>query len=427
MVMENVTTTQLSKMIENPNIRVVDIRPVEFYNGWCTHNQPRSGHIKGAKSLPFKWFFYLDWPDILKAKGLSRTDTIVLYGHLQEQAQEAAEHFRRAGFSSVYLYHHFLTQWCTNWSLPMQKLENHTKLVSADWVNTLMETGGAPELKNQKHALFHCYYFDKDAYLRGHIPGARPLDSTTLESPRTWNSRSPREIEKALVEAGITHDTTVVLYGRYSGPQYDDPFPGSSAGQLCAFRCAFILMYAGVKDVRVLNGGLQAWIDEGLAVTEHEPVEKKADQFGAAIPGCPQMIADLKKAKQILKSPDQNLVCVRSYKEYIGEVSGYNYIKKRGRIPGAVFVHNGSDAYHMENYRNLDHTTREFHEIEQMWKSAGVTKNKFNAFYCGTGWRGAEAFFNAFLMGWKKIAVFDGGWFEWSSDDNNPYETGDPI
>jgi thiosulfate/3-mercaptopyruvate sulfurtransferase len=117
---------------------------------------------------------------------------------------------------------------------------------------------------------------------------------------------------------------------------------------------------------------------------------------------------------------------VRSWGEFVGKVSGYHYIEKKGRIPGAVFGNCGSDAYHMENYRNLDHTTREYHEIEQMWRAAGITAQKYNAFYCGTGWRGSEAFFNAWLMGWRRISIYDGGWFEWSRDDENPYETGEP-
>jgi thiosulfate/3-mercaptopyruvate sulfurtransferase len=127
-----------------------------------------------------------------------------------------------------------------------------------------------------------------------------------------------------------------------------------------------------------------------------------------------------------LQASDKNLVCIRSWSEFTGEVSGYNYIKKKGRIPGAVFANCGSDAYHMENYRNLDHTTREYHEIERMWAEAGIGPDKHNAFYCGTGWRGSEAFFNAWLMGWPRVSVFDGGWFEWSNDHENPYETGVP-
>ena len=80
----------------------------------------------------------------------------------------------------------------------------------------------------------------------------------------------------------------------------------------------------------------------------------------------------------------------------------------------------------MENYRNLDHTMREYHEVAELWKEVGITPDKHNAFYCGTGWRGSEAFMNAWLMGWPKVSVFDGGWFEWSNDDSNPIETGEP-
>jgi len=30
-------------------------------------------------------------------------------------------------------------------------------------------------------------------------------------------------------------------------------------------------------------------------------------------------------------------------------------------------------------------------------------------------------------MGWPRIAVYDGGWFEWSRDPaHNPIESGDP-
>ena len=132
------------------------------------------------------------------------------------------------------------------------------------------------------------------------------------------------------------------------------------------------------------------------------------------------------KRKNILTAEDADLVSVRSYPEFIGEVSGYNYIKKKGRIPGAVFGNCGSDAYHMENYRNADHTISEAQETKEIWREAGITDDKRLAFYCGTGWRGSEAFYNAWLMGFPRVSVFDGGWFEWSSNPDNPFLTGDP-
>jgi len=262
--------------------------------------------------------------------------------------------------------------------------------------------------------------------MKGHIPGAISLDTLALESPETWNRRSPEELKSALEKHGINADTTVVLYGRFSYPKNEDPFPGSSAGHLGAIRCAFIMMYAGVKDVRVLNGGLQSWEDKGYAITTEITLPKAKSDFGITIPAKPELAVDVPEAKELIASSDGDIVCVRSWPEYIGEVSGYNYIEKKGRIPGTVFGNCGSDAYHMENYRNLDHTMREFHEIEEIWNEVNIKPDKHLAFYCGTGWRGSEAFYNAWLMGWPRVSVFDGGWFEWSNDPNNPYETGEP-
>src|SRR5437773_825026 len=54
--------------------------------------------------------------------------------------------------------------------------------------------------------------------------------------------------------------------------------------------------------------------------------------------------------------------------------------------------------------------------------------DKCVAFYCGTGWRASETWCYAYLMGWPRIAVYDGGWFEWSQDPiSNPIEVGVPV
>jgi thiosulfate/3-mercaptopyruvate sulfurtransferase len=209
-------------------------------------------------------------------------------------------------------------------------------------------------------------------------------------------------------------------------PDNNDPFPGSAAGDIGAIRCAFIMMYAGVKDIRILNGGFQSWSDEGFEISYIDEPKKPVGEFGANIPVLPELAVDTPQAKQMLMDDTAELGCVRSQAEYIGEVSGYNYIEPKGRIPGAVFADCGSDAYHMENYRNFDHTTRDYHEVAEIWKNNGITPDKHLAFYCGTGWRGSEAWFNAWLMGWPRVSVYDGGWFEWSSDPENPYETGVP-
>ncbi len=421
--LKEISTEELVSRSRN-NAKIIDVRPVEAYNGWKLAGASRGGHIRGAKSLPAKWADYMDWIEIVRQKEIKPDDELIVYGNSLQNSRPVAELFVRAGYPNVSLYPHFPEEWAVNDGLPMEKLANYKHLVSAEWVNDLISGRPPAEYDNDNYVVVHSHYRNRDAYLSGHIPGAVDMDTRALEDTDTWNRRSPDELKKAFQEHGITADTTVVVYGKFMHPDNADQFPGSAAGHLGAIRTAFLMIYAGVKDVRVLNGGFQCWQDAGFPVSTADVAKQPVSDFGADIPANPQLAVDTPGAREILSAPDADLVCVRSYPEYIGEVSGYNYIAAKGRIPGAVFADCGSDAYHMENYRNLDHTTREFHEIEAIWKAAGITPDKHLAFYCGTGWRGSEAWFNAWLMGWPQVAVYDGGWFEWSNDPNNPRETG---
>jgi molybdopterin synthase sulfurtransferase len=427
MVYKEIATAELQKLINQPNVSLIDVRPTEAYNGWNLENEPRGGHIHGARTLPAKWAEYIDWIEIVRFKEILPHHDIILYGYNDGEVAKVAERFRTAGYNRLSVYRGFSVEWSSSPDLPMDRMQNFKSLVYPDWVNRLISGGHPPHYGNgQNYVICHAHYRNYDDYLDGHIPGAIALDTLALEAPETWNRRSPQELKTALGLHGITSNTTVILYGRFSFPDNNDPFPGSAAGQLGALRCALIMMYAGVKDVRVLNGGLAAWEAENLPISTEvtEPVSNS--DFGASIPSKPELIVDLEEAKQLIASNDGDIVCTRSWPEYIGEVSGYNYIEQKGRIPGAVYVNNGSDAYRMENYQNLDYTTREYHEIITMWKQAGLSPDKHLAFYCGTGWRGSEAFYNAWLIGWPRVSVFDGGWFEWSNDPDNPVETGIP-
>ena len=425
-MLPKITTEELSDLLESPKVVVVDIRPVDAYNGWKLKNENRGGHIKNAKSLPEKWLNYIDWIEIVRHKKILPENKIIVYGYSDQEAEKVAQRFLKSGYEKVFVYNHFINEWSSNPDLPMQQLERYRNLVSADWVNQLIKGKQPAEYENNKYVIVHSHYRNGDAYLSGHIPGAIDMDTLALEAPETWNRRSSEELKTALEKHGITADTTVVLYGKFMFPKNEDPFPGSAAGDIGAIRNAFIMLYAGVKDVRVLNGGFQSWQDAGFEVSTKDEAKVPVPEFGANIPVQPKLAVDTPEAKEMIASTNAELVCVRSWPEYIGEVSGYNYIEAKGRIPGAVFADCGSDAYHMENYRNVDHTTLEFHEIAEKWIKNGITPDKHLAFYCGTGWRGSEAWFNAWLMGWPKVSVYDGGWFEWSNDPKNPYETGIP-
>ncbi|NOZ86956.1 MAG: thiosulfate sulfurtransferase [Deltaproteobacteria bacterium] len=421
-----ISTERLAEVIGDGRYRIIDARRIDAYNGWCMKGEARGGHIRGAKSIPAAWSQQEDWPQIIRSKGITSVEHIVVYGYTDDEIQAVADRFSAEGYPEVGVYTGFVDEWCANSDLPMERLENYHKLVYPEWVEKLVSGKKPPGFSGDKFAICHCHYRNRADYDLGHIPGAVAVDTLELESPGTWNRRSPEELMKALTKMGITADTTVVVYGRFSFPRNEDPHPGSSAGHLGAFRCAVIMIYAGVKDVRILNGGIASWGERGYALSREENRLEPVDDFGVEAPARPEIFIDTPEARQVLASPGDNLISVRSWNEFVGKVSGYNYILKKGRIPGAVFGNCGSDAYHMENYRNMDLTTREYHEVEDMWRGIGITPDRFNAFYCGTGWRASEAFMNAYLMGWKNIAVYDGGWFEWSNDPGNPIEKGEP-
>lgn len=411
-----VSTTEVFDSLRDNNAQVIDIRPIDCYNGWRYQDEMRGGHIRSARSVPFKWFKFDNWPQLIKAKKLVPDKQIILYGYDIDLLENAVSLLINAGYGTVNIYLDFLNQWSKNPEMPMSRLERYQQLVSPRWLNDLINNGTAQDFNNKDFAVCHTYYHNKRAYDDGHIPQAIAFDTNLLESPETWNRRSPSEIKQALEQTGITADTTVIVYGRDLIADPGEQYPGSKAGHLSAMRVAMILLYAGVRDVRILNGGMQSWIDEGYSISLDTFDRQSAKDFGASVPQHPEYIVDLPEAEKIIKSANEDLVCIGSRPEYLGETSGYNYIEKKGHIPGSVFVESGSDAYHMEQYRNQDQTTREYHEIEQHWQHYGLSREKRTAFFCGTGWRASEAFINAWLMGWENIAVYDGGWFEWSRE-----------
>ncbi len=420
------TIQALMACFQDPGRMLLDVRPLAAYNGWALHNEPRGGHISGAATFPRQWTDDTrDWLDLLKSKGITTDLPVIIYGYSPEDSQDVARKLQIAGYKDIKTFDHFM-EWSENTELPMERLPRYKHLVYPEWIQMLLDGRMPPEYDNDEFIICHASYRYREDYESGHIPGAVHLDTESLESSKTWNCRRPDEIENALTSLGIHRDKTVILYGRFSHPNNEDEYPGRMAGHLAAMRCAQILLYAGVKDIRILNGGMAAWKAAGFDITTKETEIKPVDDFGAEIPTSPDLIIDTPKAKELLESTNGELVSIRSWEEFIGNVSGYNYIEKVGRIPGAIFGNCGSDAYHMENYRHWDHTMREYHEIARVWMADGIVPEKHIAFYCGTGWRASEAFFNAWLMGWPRISVYDGGWMEWSEDPDNPVETGVP-
>jgi 3-mercaptopyruvate sulfurtransferase SseA len=427
----SIGASELKARLGDPSLTIVDVRPIAAYNGWRLAGERRGGHIPGSAAFPLAWLDSVDGDEIgrlLDRKSILPSRNVVVYGYDAEAAQRFRGDLTRRGHEGVRTLDAGFGAWAEDERLPLECLPGYDKLVHAGWLRELL-AGGRPEgAPTGRYLLFHVNFGVPAEYAENHLPGALYLDTNRLEDPADWNRRSPAELETALERLGITYDTTVILYGRDTEGRANEKWPGRRAGQIAATRAAMILRYAGVDDVRLLDGGYDGWVRDGNPLETIRRRPKPVASFGVPIPLRPEVIVDIDEAKAILANPDRAaLVSVRTWKEHIGAVSGYNYIGPAGRIAGDVWGNCGSDAYHMQHYRNVDNTMRAYPEIAANWAQAGITPDKHVAFYCGTGWRASETWFYALIQGWPRISVYDGGWFEWSKDPlNNPIEVGLP-
>jgi molybdopterin synthase sulfurtransferase len=421
----------LRARLGDPALTVIDVRPLAAYNGWRLGTEERGGHVPGATAFPLEWLRTVDEPEILKLldrKGVTASREIVVYGSELDDAAVFVAKLASLGIDGARVLEGGFEAWSADPSTEVDRLVNYDKLVTIEWLRRQL-AGEEPEAAPKgRFLLFHVNFGVPEEYEEAHIPGALYLDTNVLEDPADWNRRSPAVLDQAIRGLGITKDTTVVVYGRDTEGHANEKWPGRRAGQIAATRALMILRYAGVDDVRLLDGGYDWWVRAGYPVETVIREPSPVADFGALIPVRPEVIVDIDDAKRILADQaGAALVSVRTWREHIGAVSGYNYIGPAGRISGDVWGNCGSDAYHMQHYRNVDNTMRTYPEITANWAEAGITSDKWVAFYCGTGWRASETWFYAYLQGWPRIAVYDGGWFEWSQDPvNNPIEIGEP-
>lgn len=276
--------------------------------------------------------------------------------------------------------------------------------VTADQVKDVID--GKTDLDN--YVIAEVTWGEADAsedYLKNHIPGAIHINTDTIEEGPLWNFKNDDEIVKSMLDYGIDKDTTVYLYGPDSG----------------APRVALAYLIEGVENVKLIDGGLKAWMDKGYETEEGENKAAAKDDFKGEYPAHPELLVSLDEAKKDIENENSDVqyVSTRTYEEYIGETSGYSYIPKAGELPGAIYGHDEAD------YKNPDGTYISYDDMVKMLENEGVDTNKDIVFYCGTGWRAALPLLKFYEQG-IETKLFDGGWNEWQMHDELPVQLGDP-
>ena len=414
---KTIATKDLQDKLSDDSWVVVDTRINDAFNGWKLDEVERGGHIKGAVDFSANWLT-VDSKDkektldkALETKGIEKDKNIVLYDANGKDAKEVANYLSEKGYKNLYTYN--VADWAKDESLPMESYENYEMIVPAIIVNDILD-GNKPEtFENSKNIKIveASWGEESEAYSKGHVPTSVHINTDTVEPPPQWMLASDEELAKFANDYGFTKDDTVIV----TGPDV-----------MASYRVAVVLRYIGINDVRVLNGGNNAWTSAGyeLETKSNKPVA--GNDFGATIPANPDLIDTQAELKEMLKDSNNVLVDNRSWDEYIGKISGYSYHDKKGRIPGAVYGYAGTSATTLEDYRNIDNTMRNADEIKALWKDAGIDTNKHLMFMCGSGWRAAEVLTYANVMGFDNTSLYSDGWIGWSNDTSNPTETGEP-
>ncbi|AXG15368.1 sulfurtransferase [Intrasporangium calvum] len=235
-------------------------------------------------------------------------------------------------------------------------------------------------------------------YAAGHVPGAFFVDlDTELAAPPGEGGRhplpEPAVVEGTLRRCGVSERTRVVVYdGRES---------------YAAARAWWVFRWAGLEDVRVLDGGFAAWVRAGLPVSTEVP-EVHHGGF-VARPGSMPTV-DAHGAADVARSG--LLLDARAPERYAGEQEPIDPVA--GHIPGAVSAPTAAWLAEDGTFR----ADLAAHAAEVLGQHNGPV-----AAYCGSGVTAAHAVL-ALAEGGVDAALYPGSWSEWIRDPRRPVATG---
>ena len=257
--------------------------------------------------------------------------------------------------------------------------------IDATWLKRKMEE------KNAKFTILEITENDDENSTQQHIPNALEFNTNDIESSPMWNLKNSKEIQKVIESKGISWNSLVILYG---------------SNCLAVSRIAWTLFYAGVENVKILNGGIVDWKKKNFK-TVNEYQICKSSKFGRVVPFNPKYNKSTSDIEKIVSNHlEASIICVRAEEEYKGEITGYEYVKYKGKIPNSIWGHDAKNWF-----CNVTNEFKAPEEIGRIWKEYGIN-DKNLIFYCGTGWRSSLAFIYAKDLGFENISNYDGSWHE---------------
>lgn len=239
----------------------------------------------------------------------------------------------------------------------------------------------------------------REAYFRGHIPGAYYLDleRDLSSSKSTHGGRHPLPNPTALADlfgtAGVTDGVTVVVY---------------DGGEGIATRAWWLLRWLGHDDVLVLNGGYRGWTNKGFSVSTELP-DPKPVRFPVRLRN--EWVVGLEEIESVVEnSKGCILVDARAPERYRGEVEPIDVIG--GHIPGAINRPWTENLTQNGDWKTPYVLKQDFALVTE--DSEGATPVEW-VNYCGSGVTACANIFALTLAGETNLRLYAGSWSDWCS------------
>jgi len=226
------------------------------------------------------------------------------------------------------------------------------------------------------------------------------LETELADPPSPAGGRHPlpslQRLQSCARRWGIRQDDAVVVC--------------DASGGLAAARAWWLLRWGGLPDVRLLDGGLDAWLRAGGPVESGNVVPDPGD---VTLTGGGMPVLTLDEAAA-LPSSGGVLLDARAGERYRGEVEPID--PRAGHVPGAV------SAPTTENLGS-DGTFRAAHDLGARFEALGVRSGGTVGVYCGSGVTASHEI-AALAVAGIDAALWPGSWSQWSADPERAAATG---